>query len=160
MKFTILTAIVATLSSASTFLIVGPVAGSTVNNATTVTIAWQAKGGDSAVANVQTVVIDLMGGDSNNLQVIEQIATNLPNTNSYQWRVPADVPSGSFAIKLTSRNATGTTDIDYSSRFTVVGGPAPNFDAMTSPNNAKGYAHTSQVSVISAAGLAVIAALL
>jgi len=81
-----------------TATITSPIAGSTLAAGSTQTIAWQ---------STASVYVDLSYYSSETGTVA--IATNVPNTGFYRWKLPSTLPAGSdYVIQITPEDSTKT----------------------------------------------------
>ncbi|EGX48673.1 hypothetical protein TWF173_000786 [Orbilia oligospora] len=109
--------------------ITAPIAGDVITAGEPYTIEWTNREGTS-------VTLTLVDGPAGQVLPVQEIIRNTPNTGTYTWNVPENIPaSDKYAIRITYNNI--PTDYNYSDRFNfenenVVSSAAVSSSAQTS----------------------------
>lgn len=89
--------------------ITAPTAGTVIDAGSTFDIKWMNLEGEQ-------VTLVIMDGAANGLKPVRTIVTNLPNTGTYSWKVPEDLPTSStYTIRISYDG--NSANWNYSDRF-------------------------------------------
>ena len=112
----------ASLSPLDYVLVIEPAGGRTYPLGQSLPIAWRTEADYGG-----TVAVELVSGGS----VVRTIAADAPNTGSLSWPIPADVPAGSYAVRVTRVDGVSATGGDF-----AVGGAINAYYVATTGSNA------------------------
>lgn len=112
-------------ASAANNAFTNPVTHITVNAGDSLDITWTNASGPAADILLRT-------GESNDLQTVATIASQITNQGSFSWSVPSDTKTGIYALQLSADGGE-----NYSSMFTIIGDSSEVFNSTNSTKPSK-----------------------
>jgi hypothetical protein len=122
--------------TAQNFFITSPVQTTSWKAGETVKISWNPA--DKPAIQATKIDIELVNGDSNNANFVQQIASGLDATaKSFDFKVPDTLaPATDYFLRMSGVAADGKKSYNFSSRFSILGGKgasATNATAKATP---------------------------